>query len=202
MDELKYFRDNIYVSKSAYNGWKMLRYSRSKDTVGEELVNRYIEIYTCYPEFFVITERSFLITWVTQVLHPFDGHPLAMSFRKLSENKLEDFLSKNNHQEIYRKLKDVRDKLFAHRDKDIDGLDLSIPPIDQMDLFFDELEKLYSDITREIDNSSTTFMNTDNIKHQVESLFMNLERGEAQRRKEIDINYMWRENKNKASDIL
>lgn len=202
MDELKYFRSNIYISKSAYNGWKMLRFSKSKNIVSEEMADKYVGIQNQYPEFFGTVERSLLITWVTQVLHSFDRNSNSVSLRKISEDKLNEFLLQSDHNEIYSKLKMARDKLFAHKDKNVDELGIVIPPIEQMDTFFTELEKLYSTITRDIDGSVTSFMNADNIKQDIEKMFMNLERGETQRRKEIDIKYMWQESKRKASDTL
>ena len=59
----------------------------------------------------------------------------------------------------------------------------------------------YNELTAVIDDSSTIFSNAEEIKHDMEYLFMNLYRGEHTRKLTDDMKWSWEESKEKVSDI-
>lgn len=195
-----YFRSNIFEAFSAYNGWKMLFLSRSKEVVSSEMAERYVEIQKYHPQFFSLTERAFLVNFVLLTLHSFDKRGDSFSLYKVNEKETDDFVE--NNKAVISKLKALRNKIFAHRDIYTSASEYQIPSVIDLDKFFDNLIIFYNKLTSGVDDSSTNFSNAKEIKQQIELLFMNLYRGEAMRKKEIDIKWKWLENNKKASDIL
>ena len=195
-----YFRSNIFEDFSAYNGWKMIFLSKSKCVVSNEMAERYLEIQRYHPQFFYLTERAFLVNFVLLILHPFDRREDSFSLYKVNEKETDDFVNNNNV--VIKKLKDLRHKVFAHKDIHTDTSDYEIPSVIDLDDFFDKLIIFYNKLTSSVDDSSTIFSNAKEIKRQIELLFMNLYRGEAMRKKEIDIEWVWEKNNKKASDII
>lgn len=195
-----YFRSNIFEAFSAYNGWKMLFLSKSKGVVSNETAERYVEIQKYHPQFFSLTERAFLIDFVLLILHSFDKRNDSFSLYKINEKETDDFVK--NNKMIISKLKALRNKIFAHKDIYTDARDYQIPSAIDLDNFFDNLIIFYNKLTSCVDDSSTIFSNAKEIKQQIELLFMNLYRGEAMRKKEIDIEWKWQKNNKKASDII
>lgn len=195
-----YFRSNIFEAFSAYNGWKIIFLSRSPSAVSSEMAERYLEIQRYHPQFFYLTERAFLVNFVLLILHPFDRREDSFSLYKVNEKQTEDFVKNNNV--VIQKLKALRHKVFAHKDIHTDASDYEIPSVIDLDDFFDKLIIFYNKLTSSVDDSSTIFSNAKEIKQQIELLFMNLYRGEAMRKKEIDIEWKWRKNNKKASDII
>jgi len=195
-----YFRSNIFEAFSAYNGWKMLFLSRSKGVVSNEMAERYVEIQKYHPQFFSLTERAFLIDFVLLILHSFDKRDDSFSLYKVNKKETDDFVK--NNKIIISKLKALRNKIFAHKDIYTDASNYQIPSAIDLDNFFDNLIIFYNKLTSCVDDSSTIFSNAKEIKQQIELLFMNLYRGEAMRKKEIDIEWKWQKNNKKASDII
>lgn len=108
----------------------------------------------------------------------------------------------NENKKVIDALKKARDNIFAHRNIQIDPKEIVIPSVDDLDNFFSNLEKLYNELSSKIDNSSAWFDNVENLKREIELVYMNLDRGEMMRRKEIDIEWMWEKDPNKISDKI
>jgi hypothetical protein len=195
-----YFRSNIFEAYGAYLAWKMIFASKSTGMLPEEMAKRYVEIQSYHAEFFVSTERAFLINFVLLSLHPFDSYDSAFSLRKVDPKKTEEFIQKNKN--VLDMLYALRNKIFAHRDTNASVSEYKIPSINDLDQHFKNLIQLYNELTMTVDGSSTVFSNAEDIKSDIEYLFMNLYRGEHARKHNIDIQYSWEESKNKASDIL
>lgn len=201
-DTIDYFRSNIFQAKCAYTAWKALYYSKAPKIVGEELAKRYVKIQNYHPYFFSMAERCFLISWVILICHFFDADNRAFSLRKIDVTLFDKFINKNNNKDIINRIKTSRDKIFAHADIGIDRDSVIIVSADEMDIFFNSLENFYNALSNKIDNSVTSFDSSSDIKNQIEQLFMNLERGEGVRLKEIDINWMWSQDNNKISNKI
>lgn len=197
---IEYFRSNIFQAKSSYIQWKMIFGARSTGIVGNKMANRYLEIQKNYPNFFVLTEASCQMTFVTLICHVFDKREDSMSFEKLGKEDFDNFVETNN--DVIKKLKKFRHKLIAHRDLTIDPKDILIPSIQDIDAFFINLEELYNHFSSKIDNSNTLFINADDLKNEIEILYMSIERGEQIRKKEIDIKYLWEDNPDKISNKI
>ncbi len=197
---LDYFRSNIFEALSAYNGWKMICHSRSKGILSQAMVDRYVEIQNYHPKFFVSAERAFLVAFVMLSLHSFDKRDDSFSLYKVNKEGLEKFMKDND--KVIKSLKSVRNELFAHRDNEASTKKYNIPSIIDLDLFFQNLIEFYNKLTSVIDDSSTNFANTEEIKRDIELLFMNLYRGDAIRKREVDIKWLWEQDNKKASDIL
>lgn len=197
---VNYFLRNIFESKCAYEAWKTLYYSRVTNVVGKEMADRYVKIQNYHAVFFKITERSCLKNFVISVCHAFDSRPDSLSLKKADKIEYDNFF-KNNSATI-KQLQRVRHKIFAHRSNKLNAEDLQIPSIDKLDIFFDELEKVYNLISVKISKSSASFRNALDMKYDIENLYMNIERGESIRKKEIDIEWAWKKNKNSISSIL
>ena len=197
---LDYFRSNIFEAFSAYNGWKMICHSKSKGIVSQEMADRYVEIQNYHPNFFVSTERAFLVSFVMLSLHSFDKRDDSFSLYKVNEDETKKFVEDNN--KVIENLRTVRNELFAHRDNLANTNKYNIPSIIDLDQFFKNLIEFYNKLTSVVYDSSTTFTNAEEIKRDIELLFMNLYRGNAVRKREIDIKWLWEENKKKASDII
>ena len=195
-----YFRSNIFEAFSAYNAWKMIYFSRSKNIVSSNMAERYVEIQKYHVNFFVATERAFLVNFIMMSLHPFDKRDDSFSLYKISKEKMEGFVKENNV--VLDKLKIVRNKLFAHRDNEASNNSYDIPSIDNLDCFFKKLIDFYNQLTSEIDSSTTEFTNATEVKQDIEILFQNLYRGESMRKLEIDIKYQWEEDNQKASNTI
>lgn len=197
---IDYFRSNIFESISSYSAWKMICYSKFKDVVPENLANRYVKIQNFHSNFFIVAEHAFLVNFVIKILHSFDKRDDSLSLYKINKSKTEKFVK--NNKKVLIKLKKVRCKIFAHRDLQASGKSYKLSSVIEMDDFIKNLVDFYNEITSKTDNSSTTFMNAEKVIQDTELLFMNLERGEAVRKLEIDIKWMWDEDRKKASDVL
>ncbi len=198
-----YFRSNIFESILAYSAWKMILGSRSTGMISADMVERYVKIQKYHPDFFLSTERAFLFQFVIQVLHSFDPRTDSASLYKVDKDETEKFVLENR--KVINALRDVRNKIFAHRDIKASQEklnDFKIPSMNDLDQFFKNLIIFYNSLTNTIDGSSTMFNNAYEIKHDIENLFMNIQRGETVRKEEIDLKWMWLENNKKASDLL
>ena len=198
-----YFRSNIFESLSAYSAWKMILASRSSGMVPSNLAERYVKVQSYHSNFFIGAERAFLFQFVIQILHSFDKRTDSASLYQVDKSTTEAFVSENT--KVIQALRDVRNKIFAHRDMKTSQEKLNeyrIPPMNDLDQFFKNLIEFYNSLTKDVDRSSTVFDNAYDIKHDIENLFMNVQRGEIVRKEEIDIEWMWAKDSKKASDIL
>lgn len=195
-----YFRSNIFESISAYSAWKMLYFSKSKGIVAENRVDSYVKIQNFHSNFFVTAEKAFLNNFVIKILHPFDKRNDSFSLYKVDKEKTEKFVEDNKL--VLDKLKNVRHKLFAHRDQSAKSRTFQLPSIIEMDTFIKNLVGFYNVITSKTDNSATVFSNAEEVMRDIELLFMNLERGETIRKLEIDIDWMWKKDDKIASKLL
>ena len=194
-----YFRSNIFEAYGAYLGWKILAASKSSQIVSQEMAERYVAIQNYCPNFFVSTQRAFLINFVLLALHPFDSDSRAFSLHKIDALKTKAFIAANI--EVLDKLYDLRNKIFAHRDAGTMLEEYKIPSMDSLDQFFKNLMNFYNEITLAVDKSSTIFSNAEDIKYDIESLFMILYRGEQSRKQDFEVE-MWKHDPSKVSDVL
>jgi hypothetical protein len=197
---IKYFLGNIFEAKSHYTEWKMIHHARSVGILSKEMAERYTEIQKQAGSFFTLTERACLVSFVIFISHIFDKRSDSMSLEKVDRKSYQDFYKDNKI--VIDQLKKARDNIFAHRNIQIDPKEIIIPSIDDLDKFFSNLEKLYNSLSSKIDNSSAWFDNVEYLKREIELVYMNLERGETVRRKEIDIEWKWEKSSDKISDKI
>jgi len=190
-ETIKYFRRNIYDARCSYEAWKMIFYARSKNVVGEEMSKLYADIQNYHTGFFVIAEKAFLTSFVILICHVFDKRDDSMTLIRIDEEKYDKFYS--NNQEMINDIKKIRHKIFAHKEKNVNNLE--IPSPERLDTFFNNIQDFYNEISSEKDNSSTWF-DHDHLKHEIESLYKNLHRGEDARIEAINVEYFWRHNEN------
>lgn len=195
-----YFRSNIFESLAAYTGWKIIKGSKSKGIVSEEMANRYVEIQGYHHNFFGLTEQAFLVQFVMLSLHSFDSDTRSHSLFKVDEPKTKSFVQQNK--KVLDLLFDLRNKLFAHKDAGTGISGLTIPSMNDLDQFFKNLIKFYNQLTAVVDDSSTIFSNAEEVKHDIEYAFMNLYRGERTRKQEIEIEWRWEKSHEKISDVI
>jgi hypothetical protein len=203
-ENLKSIGGSIFEAKSAFTLWKGISYSRSTGVLPQALAEKYVDAQNNAPAFFTIAERSALIAFVLLSLHPVDTDTRSFSFFNIDKDKTNKFTEENK--EVISSLKLVRNKVFAHKDSDVNERtqnSYTIPAIDQLEIFFENLAHFYNDFTRIYDSSSTDFDHApDDMLHQMDHLFMNISRGENVRLKEIDIECMWEMDSNKISNTL
>jgi len=197
---IKYFLGNIFEAKSHYTGWKMIYHARYNGVVSKEMAEKYTAIQKQAGSFFTLTERGFLISFVMLICHVFDKRSDSMSLEKVDKTLYTKFFNENK--KVIDALKKARDNIFAHRNILIDPKEIVIPDVDDLDNFFSNLEKLYNELSSKIDNSSAWFDSVENMKREIELVYMNLDRGEMMRRKEIDIESMWEKDPSKISDKI
>lgn len=197
---IKYFLGNIFEAKSHYVGWKMIYHARSNGIVSKEMAERYVAIQKQAGSFFTLTERAFLISFVMLIGHVFDKRSDSMSLDKVDKTLYNKFFDENK--KVIEALRKARNNIFAHRNIQIDPKEIIIPSVDDLNNFFSNLEKLYNELSSKIDNSSAWFDNVEDLKREIEFVYMNLDRGEIVRRKEIDIEWMWEKDPNKISDRI
>jgi hypothetical protein len=198
-----HFRGNIFESLTYYTAWKTIAYSKAIPVVGKVMAEKYVEIQHIHAEFFTMSERACLISFIMLVLHPFDTDIRSFSLHKVDKSKTDNFIK--NNREVLDALSLVRNKVFAHSDIDPTTGTLKyypVPSLDTLDQFYINLIDFYNELCREVDDSTTIFENAKNTKYEIESLFMNIERGESTRRKEIDIEYLWSAKGTRISDII
>lgn len=195
-----YFRSNIFEAFSAYNAWKMIAFSKSNGVVSNQMAERYVEIQKYHANFFIIAERAFLINFVIFILHSFDKRNDSYSLYKIDQTATDRFI--NNNKKVLDELKNLRNKLFAHRDNDASSNQYKIPSINDLDNFFENLITFYNQLTSAIDDSTTQFTNATEIKRDIELLLQNIYRGETVRKLEINIEWMWEKDDKKASNII
>lgn len=197
---LKYFLENIFEAKSYYTGWKMIYHARSNGVVSKEMAEKYTNIQQQAGSFFILIERACLVSFITLICHAFDKRSDSMSLEKTDRILYNNFFNENK--KVIGDLKKARDNIFAHRNIQIDPKEIIIPSIDDLNHFFKNLEKVYNQISSKIDGSSAWFDNIENLKREIELVYMNLDRGEMMRKKEIHINHSWKENGEKISDKI
>ncbi|MBI3074985.1 MAG: hypothetical protein HYY92_02090 [Parcubacteria group bacterium] len=194
-----YFRSNIFESLAAYTGWKIIKSSKSNGIVSQEMAERYVGIQKDYPIFFNLTEQAFLVQFVMLSLHSLDSDTRSHSLYKVDEQKTKAFIQQNK--KVLDALFDLRNKLFAHKDATLETSKFAIPSINDLDHFFKNLMTFYNELTAVVDDSSTIFSNAEEIKHEMEYLFMNLYRGEHFRKLENEIEWSWEKSAEKVSDM-
>lgn len=197
-----YFRSNIFESLASYTGWKTLLGSKSIGIVSREMAERYVDIQRDYPDFFIVTERAFLVNFVVLSLHSFDSDTRSHSLYKVDEQKTKNFRRQNK--KILDALFDLRNKIFAHKDSALETGKLVIPSINDLDQFFKNLIGLYNELTSMVEDSSTIFASAEEIKHDTEYLFANLCRGEHSRENKGNDNteFSWEESKERVSRVI
>ncbi|MEK7116993.1 MAG: hypothetical protein AAB837_02415 [Patescibacteria group bacterium] len=200
-EQAKYFLGSIFEAKSAYNIWKMIVYSKYIHYVGEEMANKYVEIQKTHANFFKLVERSLLFHWVLVILHCFDDHRKdTYSLNKMDKKHYNEFLKNKDNRTTLKRLKDVRNSLLAHRAKIIKNSNLG--SVEELDLFFKNVENLYNNIRHDLDSTGVLFNNADDIKFDVESLFMNIEIANNITKQETEDELLWWKNQKRISNIL
>ncbi len=199
-EQVDYFLGSIFEAKSAYNVWKMIVYSRWEAYVGKELAEKYVKIQKCHSSLFPLIERSLLFHWVLLILQCFDPRKDAYSLDKINKGYYTSFIKNEDNKKVLKRIKYFRDSFFAHRAKIIKGREIG--NVESLDLFFKNIEDLYNRIRHDFDQSGVCFQNADDMKYEVENLFMNIEKGEAVRKKNIKDEYLWIQNPKRISNIL
>lgn len=190
-ETIKYFRQNIYNARSSYEAWKMIYYARSKNVVGDEMSKLYTDIQNYHASFFTVAGNAFLTNFIILICHVFEKRSDSMSLIRIDKEKYSQFYK--NNQEVIDEIKNTRNKIFAHKGKNIN--DLKIPSPERMKLFFNNIQDFYNELSSKKDNS-TTWFDYDNLKHEIESLYKNLHRGENARLETINVEYFWNNNEN------
>lgn len=198
--EIKYFRDCIWEAKCAYNAWKMIVYAQSSEIVGPR-AHEYVAIQNYHPHFFQIVRSALLTRFTILLMHVFEKRKDSLSLIKIiAPDEVAPFME--IHQETIDKIEKFRHERLAHRKKDSLEDIYQIPSVDNMTSFFHDLEHIYNKLSSAVEKSSTYFQGADDVKRDIELLYMNLERGEVIRKKEIDIKWLWEEGDNQISKII
>jgi hypothetical protein len=202
-DATDYFRTNILESLGAFTAWKMIYGSRSNGIVSTELAEQYINVQDLHPSFFVAAQYAFLFQFVIKVLHSFDRRDDSLSLYKVDKAATEEFVDKNI--QVISALRNVRNKVFAHRDAVLDQDVLNsytIPSMIGLNDFFKNLIEFYNLLTIKVDGSTTAFDLALDIKDDIDYLFMHLHAGEIIRKEERIINWKWlKDDKNNKGVI-
>ncbi|HET8581342.1 MAG TPA: hypothetical protein VFL98_02660 [Candidatus Paceibacterota bacterium] len=194
---IEYFRTNLFETLQAYTAWKMLWDAKKIGIVPEQMTHKYVSILNIHHNAFAIFEHASAFMWVTMLLHAFDSDHRAMSLLKIDADAMAAL--KEEYSSELEKLKTQRDQFFSHRD--IDATLPQLPSIERTDELMRDLQGLYNKITKAHDSSSTIF-NQDDMKHDIENMYWNIERGENIRQKEIEVKWKYRESGSLISDII
>ncbi|HNY36254.1 MAG TPA: hypothetical protein PLD14_01390 [Candidatus Pacearchaeota archaeon] len=181
-DIIDYFLGNIFEAESAYYAWRTSKFIEKKESI--ERINK---IRSLHAEFFSISTKALLIMWVILICHIDDKRDDSISLDKADKEGYKIFFEENK--KIIEEIKKVRHKVFAHKEIN-DGIEkIMIPPIDELDCFFENLEKFYNELSYKIKKSSVIFDNAHDFDRYLEDLYANLERGEKLRIDEINKEY-------------
>ena len=187
----------IFNIKSAYIVWRELGL-HTNSRVGADTSKKYLEVINQHKGFFVpiigalenyiINELHTLFTRSKEKSVP-DFVRVLKSEGKNFESDLELFMKQ--HKDALGKIKTVRHKLTAHKDKKVEVNKIEVPNIKQYDELFHDMERLFNKITSEALNSSFWFYEDNSTEAQRDThlLMDNLLRGETQRINENDVNY-------------
>ena len=195
---IEYFRGNILESFSSYNGWRTILLSRSSTELGSDLANFYVDIQGKHMHFFVISERSMLVSFVVLTLQAVDRRRDVFSLLKIDSKKTLNFIQENKV--ILDKLKKVRDEIFAHKSQV--EIEREIPSMNDIDKYFENLFKFYNQLSLETDKSVTNFSDGNRIIQDIECAMLNIHRGDAVRKVEVDIKWKSEENPKKLSRMI
>ncbi len=199
-EQVDYFLRSIFEAKSSFGAWKMIVYSRWENYTGKELAEKYVKIQKYHRSLFKLLENALLFHWVLLILHCFDKSKGAFSLEKINKKYYGEFLKKEENKKVIERINNVRNSFFAHRAKIIKGKEIG--SVESLNLFFKNVEDLYNKIRHDFDNSGVYFGNADEVKVDIENLFMNIERGEFNRKNEIEIEWQWKQNPKRISKIL
>lgn len=198
--QIQYFRGNIIEAKMAYQSWKMIYHARAIPIVGQELADRYVKIQKYYPNFFITAERVYLMAYVMLLCHAFDDKRNdSYSLDKLGKAEYDEFMASVDNKSVVSQLKFARHKLFAHRDNKINPEDIKLPSLEILDNFFNAVEALYNKITARIEDSNTMFNNANDIKYEIERLYLDIERARAVPLIEVEIKQILDKNSGRIS---
>jgi len=178
---IKYFLNNIFEAESAYYAWKASAFV--EDEKEKERVDK---IRNIHPDFFTISTRALLIMWIVLICHIDDKRKDNISLDMINKNSYKIFFE--NNKDVIERIKRIRNKLFAHKSINEDK-DIKIPPLEELDNFFKNLEVYYNKLNKEIRNSTADFGNAYEYDKKLNHLYSNIERGEKVRIDKIKKEY-------------
>jgi hypothetical protein len=179
-EAIKHFRLSIIDAKLAYTLFKFLYWSRAESVVGKVLAEKYLWTQNQHGNFFTMVEYCAVTTFIIKIIHGFDNDHRALTLKDIDEQTYVDFIGQSGNKEVIKKIRNLRCQRIAHHDKIIKiGQDL--PSFEKIDLFFENLENFYNDLTKKIENSSTLFGQDQDLKNNLEKIFQNLFIGEKNR---------------------
>ena len=194
---IKYFRQNIAQAKLAYEVWKMTICALDAGLVGDYLAKKYKEIQEIYPLFFASIRYSSISSCILSLYHVFD--PKYVSMYKIDKDAMKKFYKENRT--FIEKIEKWRHEIFAHKNDKFEKAQSDLA-VSEMDLFFENLEKFYNEITSKEENSHTLFEYGLDIRREVESLYQDIKRGRDFRISNSAIEYDFIQNNNIISKKL
>lgn len=199
-EAINHFRLSIIDAKLAYTLFKSLYLSRAKNTVDKKLFEKYFWVQKQHNYFFKMVEHCAVNTFVIKIMHGFDGDSRSLSLKDICEDSYKEFIEKNK--KVIEGVKNLRNKKFAHYDKSVIGeKETKLPPFEEIDLFFKNLEKFYNKLSSKYDDSTTIFKQDEDLKSNLEKVLQNLYVGEKIRLLNIEMKWQWNENPKKISKI-
>jgi len=183
----------MHSAYMSYYFWKWLEQARNVN-IGEEKANRNLKIMNHQKNFFHTVLRSSFYSFVIDLCIFFDRQQPALSIDKLiSLVKLDtEEISKINEIRELQKinienLKNIRDKEIAHLDLNVDRSENKNIIYIEVENLFNGVQEIFNIITKRFDNSIWSWNTFDNqVDHEMNWLFDNLERGEQKRMAEVE----------------
>jgi len=191
---------SIIDAKKAYVLLKSLCLSRCPEIVGEKLCEKYIWVWKQHNDFFGIVEHCAASTFITKILHGFDDsdpQDRPLTLKDIDQNAYTNFVNEEQNKKILDQFRELRNKRIAHYDKE--GSDSNFPPFNEIDAFFERLEKFYDALIAEIEGASVIRKQDQDLKQSIEKVFQNLYSGEKNRLLQINMEYLWNKDPKKIS---
>jgi len=198
---IEYYLLSIIDAKLAYVLLKSLWQSRCSEIVGESLHEKYVWVWKQHNEFFRITEHCVASTFITKILHGFDDSDpkdRSLTLKDIDQNAYINFVNEEQNKKILDRFRKLRNKRIAHHDKE--EIDLDFPSFNEIDAFFERLEKFYDALIAEIEGASVVREQDRDLKQSIEKVFQNLYVGEKNRLLQINTEYMWNKDPKKISN--
>jgi len=198
---IEHYLLSIIDAKLAYVLLKSLWQSRCSEIVGEKLQEKYVWVWKQHNYFFGIVEHCAAITFITKILHGFDvfdpqDRPLTL--KDIDSNAYDNFVNEEQNKKILDQFRGLRNKRMAHHDKE--EYDSDFPPFNEIDAFFERLEKFYDALISEIEGASVIRNQDQDLKQSIEKVFQNLYSGEKNRLLQINMEYLWSKDPKKISN--
>ena len=196
-EAINHFRLSIIDAKLAYTLFKALYQSRAESIVGKQLFEKYFWVQKQH-KIFNLIENNAVNVFIIKILHGFDNNNDALTLRDIDKDAYTAFLNIKENRDIIDKIKKLRDKSITHFDKK-QPADKQLPTFEEIDSFFDRLEKFYNDLCKKIESSVTIFEQDTDLKREIEKVLKNLYIGEKIKLLNIEMEWEWDKNPKKIS---